>query len=276
MFLSFSSATVSSRNGNCAVAFLAQFPTDYPVFKASLAAPTDRPASIHRVSEDILKEIFTSLINSLILAVDDYHGDHFPYSMLTISHVCVHWRDVAYSLASLWCFIFIPFRYLIKRDEDYQETREVEVSIPAALIEFSLRRAKEGPLSVFLFRMHDDMLKTGQPRKNHTFAVMSSLRSTAPRWRELYISIIPSGFKDFYKIFQGLKNLSSPERLTCVKPFDVWEFRAFLTAVNLRWLDLGEYVRPKQPVSFPHTKSSTSFFERSILSTRPYSPMSSM
>ncbi|KAK0199574.1 hypothetical protein DFS33DRAFT_1387886 [Desarmillaria ectypa] len=144
--------------------------------ETSLAAPTDRPAPIHGVPLDVLEEIFTSLINSLILGVDDYHGDRFPFSMLTISHV-------------------------------------------------------------------------------HTSAAIASLRTQAHRWRELYISFVPSEFKDFPKLLTGLRNLASLKRLTCVKPFDVWKFRAFTTAPNLRWLDLGEYVRPGKTSSpFPYAQ----------------------
>ncbi|KAK0472891.1 hypothetical protein IW261DRAFT_1506334 [Armillaria novae-zelandiae] len=211
----------------------------------SLAAPADRPAPIHSVPLDILEEIFTSLINSLVLAVDDYQGDRFPFSMLTISHVCTYWRDVSHSLAALWSFIFIPVRYLILRDERCIEHRDVDITIPPALIDIYLQRSKDYPLSLFLFRMHDEMRRKG-PRttEDQMPDAIVLLRTNARRWRELYISFVPSEFKDLPKLFTGLRNLDSLERVTCVKPFEMWKFRAFTTAPNLHWLDLGEYVRP--------------------------------
>ncbi|KAK0493613.1 hypothetical protein EDD18DRAFT_407068 [Armillaria luteobubalina] len=217
----------------------------------SLAAPADRPAPIHSVPLDILEEIFTSLINSLVLAVDDYQGDRFPFSMLTISHVCTYWRDVSHSLAALWSFIFVPVRYLILRDEHCIERRDVDITIPPALIDIYLWRSKDYPLSLFLFRMHDEMRRKGpRPTEDHTPDAIALLRTKAHRWRELYISFVPSEFQDLPKLFTGLRNLNSLERVTCVKPFDMWKFRAFTTAPNLNWLDLGEYVRPG-PISSP-------------------------
>ncbi|KAK0435950.1 uncharacterized protein EV420DRAFT_1652807 [Desarmillaria tabescens] len=224
----------------------------------SLAAPTERPTPIHGVPLDVLEEIFTNLINSLVLAVDDYRGDRFHSSMLTISHVCVYWRDVSYSLASLWSFIFVPVRYLISRGEHCREHRDVDISIPPALINVYLRRSKNYPLSLFLFRKHDGMRRKGsRSTQNYTSATITSLRTQAHRWRELYISSIPLTFQDFPKLFTGLGNLTSLERLTCVKPFDIWKFRAFTTAPNLHWLDLGEYVRPGNISSpFPYAQIS--------------------
>ncbi len=43
---------------------------------------------------------------------------------------------------------------------------------------------------------------------------------------------------------QSPGRLTSLQKLTCVKPFDVWKFCAFTAATNLHWLDLGEYIRP--------------------------------
>ncbi|KAK0212008.1 hypothetical protein IW262DRAFT_346163 [Armillaria fumosa] len=222
----------------------------------SLAAPTDRPAPIHSVPLDVLEEIFTRLINSLVLAVDDYQDDRFPFSMLTISHVCAYWRDVSHCLPSLWSFIFVPVRYLILRDEHCIEHRDVDISIPPALINIYLQRSKDYPLSLFLFRMHDEMRRKG-PRStgDHTSTAIALLRTQAHRWRELYISFVPSGFTDLPKLFTGLRNLISLERVTCVKPFDMWKFRAFTTTPNLHWLDLGEYVRPGSILSpFPYAQ----------------------
>ncbi len=255
-----SSSSPLSTSSSAAVSlmsfYLSQFPTNYLPFQTSLAAPTNRPAPIHGVPLDVLEEIFTSLIHTLVLTVDDYHGDRFPSCMLTISHVCIYWRDVSYSLASLWSFIFVPVRYLILRDEHYRELRDVDIPIPPALINIYLQHSKDYPLSLFLFRMHDDMRRKGlRSTEDRTSDAIALLRTQAHRWRELYISSVPSEFKDLPKLFTGLRNLTSLERLTCVKPFDVWKFRAFTTAANLRWLDLGEYVRPGTTSSpFPYTQ----------------------
>ncbi|KAK0184199.1 hypothetical protein F5146DRAFT_1171358 [Armillaria mellea] len=104
--------------------------------------------------------------------------------------------------------------------------------------------------------MHDDMRRKGsRSMEDRTSDAIALLRTQAHRWRELYISSVPSEFQDLSKLFTGLRNLTSLERLTCVKPFDVWKFRAFTTAANLHWLDLGEYVRPYTTSSpFPYAQ----------------------
>ncbi|KAK0474584.1 hypothetical protein IW261DRAFT_1649451, partial [Armillaria novae-zelandiae] len=153
-------------------------------------------------------------------------------------------------------FIFVPVRYLILRDECCIEHRDVDITIPPALIDIYLQRSKDYALSLFLFRMHDEMRRKGpRPTEDQTPDAIALLRTNARRWRELYISSVPSEFKDLPKLFTGLRNLDSLERVTCVKPFDMWKFRVFTTAPNLHWLDLGEYVRPGSISSpFPYAQ----------------------
>ncbi len=102
--------------------------------------------------------------------------------------------------------------------------------------------------------MHDNMRGKGlRSMEDHTSDAIALLCMQAHHWCKLYISSIPSEFKDLPELFIGLQNLTSLKRLTCVKPFDVWKFRAFTTAANLHWLDLGEYVHPGTTSSlFPY------------------------
>lgn len=95
----------------------------------------------------------------------------------TLAQVSVVWRNVALNRPQLWTHIRVPLPTSTAVNTDY--TRPAN---PAKILRAQIIRADSAPLSIALVTIGNALIPSSHP-------LVSLLLSTAPRWRELFLSV---------------------------------------------------------------------------------------